>query len=71
MRDYIKSLVTVASAKESVDTVVRRMATVSRDVTYPGIVVILDKKGILLGIITDGDIRRAYSENIPLPLREI
>ena len=65
MSDFIKSLVTVASPKESFDTVVRRMSKDSRDVAYPGLVVVLDKKGVLLGIMTDGDIRRAYAEDIP------
>jgi UDP-N-acetyl-D-mannosaminuronic acid dehydrogenase len=65
MIDYIKTLVTTASPSDSFDMVIRRMAKDSRNVTYPGIVVILDNKGILLGVLTDGDIRRAYAANIP------
>ena len=60
----IQSLATVAAADESIDIVIRRMAKESRDVKNPGIAVILDKKGVLLGIVTDGDIRRSYSQNI-------
>jgi nucleotide sugar dehydrogenase len=41
------------------------MAKESRDVKNPGIVVVLDKQDVLLGIMTDGDIRRAYSDDIP------
>ncbi len=64
MIDFIKSLVTVADPKESIDAVVRRMAKQSQDVLYSGIVVVLDKKGVLLGVVTDGDIRRSYARNI-------
>ena len=64
MNSYIKNLVTFSTQKESIDSVVRRMSEESRKVVYPGIVVILDGKGALLGIVTDGDIRRAYSNNI-------
>ncbi len=65
MTSSIKSLVTVVAPEESVDTVIRRMAKESRDVKNPGIVVVLDKQDVLLGIMTDGDIRRAYSDDIP------
>ncbi len=65
MRNSIKSLVTIASPTESVDVIIRRMAKESRHVTHPGIAVILDVHNILLGIVTDGDIRRAYANNTP------
>ena len=57
----------------SIDNVVRRMAKESRKVLYPGLAVFLDESGVLLGILTDGDIRRAYSKNInfSLPVSEI
>jgi UDP-N-acetyl-D-mannosaminuronic acid dehydrogenase len=64
MISSIQSLVTVAAVGETIDIVIRRMAKESRDVKNPGIAVILDKKGILLGIVTDGDIRRSYSDDI-------
>ena len=64
MMDFIKTLVTTASSSESFDMVIRRMAKDSRNVTYPGIVVVLDKDGILQGVMTDGDIRRAYAADI-------
>ena len=65
MKDYIKTLVITASPSHSLDEVIRKMADGSRSVIYPGIVVILDNKGILLGVLTDGDIRRVYASNIP------
>jgi UDP-N-acetyl-D-mannosaminuronic acid dehydrogenase len=64
MISSIKYLVTVATPDESIDTVIRRMAKESRDVKNPGIAVVLDKQGVLLGIVTDGDIRRSYSDDI-------
>jgi UDP-N-acetyl-D-mannosaminuronic acid dehydrogenase len=64
MMDYIKTLVTTASSRESFDVVIRRMAKDSRNVAHPGIVVILDKDGVLKGVMTDGDIRRAYAADI-------
>ena len=54
----------VASIEDTIDKVVCQMAEKSREVYYPGLAVILDKNGILLGVVTDGDIRRAYAKNI-------
>jgi len=64
MNSFIKSLVVSAFPEESIDVVIRKMAKESRNVNYPGIVVILDKQGVLLGVVTDGDIRRSYANNI-------
>jgi nucleotide sugar dehydrogenase len=58
-------MATVATLKESIDVIVRRMALESKDITYPGIAIVLDKQNTLLGIVTDGDIRRAYADDIP------
>ena len=65
MIDFIKSLATIVSPEDSFDSAIRQMAQDSRNVVYPGIVIILNKEAILLGIMTDGDIRRAYAANIP------
>jgi len=65
MIDFIKSLATIVSPEDSFDSAIRQMAQDSRNVVYPGIVIILNKETILLGIMTDGDIRRAYAANIP------
>jgi len=65
MMNSIKSLVTISSPEECIDDVIRRMAKESRYVDNPGIAVVLNKQNILLGILTDGDIRRAYSDDIP------
>jgi nucleotide sugar dehydrogenase len=64
MNSSIKSLVTIAAPSESIDIVIRRMAKESRKVEYAGIVVVLDSQKTLLGIVTDGDIRRAYASDV-------
>jgi len=64
MTNSIKPLVTIAAPEESVDKVIRRMAKESRSVQNPGIVVVLDEHSTLLGVVTDGDIRRTYSDDI-------
>ena len=64
MNSSINSLVTIAAPSESIDVVVRRMAKESRKVEYAGIVVVLDSQKTLLGIVTDGDIRRAYASDV-------
>ena len=60
----LNHLAVIASPNASIDNVVRRMASESREVAHPGIAVVLDKKRVLQGIVTDGDIRRAYADNI-------
>jgi nucleotide sugar dehydrogenase len=49
------------------------MAARSREVAYPGLAVVLDGDGRLLGILTDGDFRRAYARGISFsgPVSEI
>jgi len=49
------------------------MAKESRKILYPGLAVFLDDSGLLLGVLTDGDIRRAYNTNINFskPVSEI
>lgn len=56
------------SESTSIDATVRRMATRSREVDHPGIAVALDDDGVLLGVVTDGDIRRAYASDIDFSL---
>jgi len=64
VNSFIKSLATVVTLKDSIDVVIRRMAKESKNVTHPGIAVVLDGQDTLLGVVTDGDIRRAYSNDI-------
>ncbi|MBT5400418.1 nucleotide sugar dehydrogenase [bacterium] len=63
----------IASPADSIDYVVRQMAKKSRKVDHPGLAVILNKDNVILGVITDGDIRRAYASNVSFsnPVSEI
>jgi len=60
----LKKMATIVFPNDTIDSVVCRMAEESRKVNHPGVAIILDKKGILLGILTDGDLRRAYAERV-------
>ena len=73
MSKKLKKLATVVAPHNSIDQVVSRMAEESRQVVYPGLAVVLDEDDILLGIMTDGDIRRTYSRNIDFsqPVSEV
>lgn len=63
MKSLTKQVV-VADLNDSIDSVVRRMAKKSRNVKYPGLAVVLNNQGQLEGILTDGDIRRAYARDV-------
>ena len=64
MIDNIKSLVVLASPEDTIDQVIRNMSSRSKKVLFPGVVLILDSENCLLGVVTDGDIRRAYADDI-------
>jgi len=64
MTNNIQKLTVVATPTETIDLVVRRMAKESHNVKHPGLAVVLGDDKILLGMITDGDIRRAYANDI-------
>ena len=55
--------VTVVKTTDSVDFVVRKMANESTTTRFPGFAVVI-KNGPIQGVVTDGDIRRAYANNI-------
>lgn len=58
-------LAVVAKPEDSIDKTFRAMAARSREVAHPGLAVILDDAVRLVGILTDGDLRRAYARDIP------
>ena len=58
MTEHLAKLATVVAPYDTIDQVIRLMAKESGRVKYPGIAVVLDGKRVLLGIMTDGDIRR-------------
>jgi len=47
----------------SIDELYRKLSFVSKDKVFPGVAIILNDKK-LTGVVTDGDIRRAYSKDI-------
>jgi len=61
----IAQLATVVGPKDTIDQVVRKMAKDSHFVLHAGLALVLNEKDTLLGVVTDGDIRRIYAEDIP------
>lgn len=66
-------VVTVVSPNDSIDFAIRKMSLESQLVQSPGLSVVLDDDYVLKGIITDGDLRRAYASDIDFsnPVSEI
>jgi UDP-N-acetyl-D-mannosaminuronic acid dehydrogenase len=55
--------ITTVKPSDSIDFVVRKMANDSRVSDFPGFAVVIEKDS-LKGVVTDGDIRRSYANNI-------
>lgn len=73
MNSDLTTLAVVAGPDDSIDATFRAMAARSKMVAHAGLAVVLDAAGCLLGILTDGDLRRAYARNIGFdrPVSEI
>jgi UDP-N-acetyl-D-mannosaminuronic acid dehydrogenase len=73
MKSDLSTLCVVARPGDSIDATFRAMAARSREVAHPGLAVVLDDVGSLMGMLTDGDLRRAYARDIPFskPVSEI
>jgi len=65
MNRSIMQLTTVVAPEDTIDQVVRKMAQESWKVSYPGLAVVLGEENTLLGVVTDGDIRRIYTDDVP------
>ncbi len=65
MKLDLNILAVVAKSEDSIDKTFRAMAARSREVAHPGLAVIVDDAGRLVGMLTDGDLRRAYARDIP------
>lgn len=63
MTSYLKNLAVTTSADATVDEVYRLISQQSKSVSHPGIALVLDAHSRLIGIITDGDVRRAYASD--------
>jgi UDP-N-acetyl-D-mannosaminuronic acid dehydrogenase len=57
----ISKLAVIVSPDTTIKSTVGYMAELSGAVAYPGIAVVLDDQGVVHGVLTDGDIRRAYA----------
>jgi UDP-N-acetyl-D-mannosaminuronic acid dehydrogenase len=64
MRKDVSKLLVVVQPEETLDATFRRMALESKKVLYPGLAAIINTNEQLLGIITDGDLRRAYARDV-------
>lgn len=60
-------------ADDTIDSTVRRMARDARRVRHVGIAVVLDEAERVIGVVTDGDVRRAYATDVAFsePVRRI
>ena len=69
----INNLIVTANQSRSLDSVVREMAERSNEVACVGTAVITSSDERVVGIITDGDIRRSYAAdfNFALPVGEV
>jgi len=65
--------VTVVSPEDSIDSAIRMMAVKRSPEQIDGIAVAVDPDGKVCGILTDGDIRRAYARGVDFsrPLHEV
>ena len=64
MRSAVSTLAVIVPPEETIDRVIRRMAAESRAVAHAGLAIVLDSTGYVLGVLTDGDIRRAYARGV-------
>ena len=73
MKSIYKELTVIVSQHENIDCVVRKIADSSKIVAHPGLAVVLGRDNVLLGVVTDSDIRRAYADDVPFsrPISEI
>lgn len=69
----LEKLAVIVSADISIDAAIRKMAAQSAQVLHAGIALVLDPSHKLLGVFTDGDIRRAYARDVDFsePVSEI
>jgi nucleotide sugar dehydrogenase len=50
-------------SQETCDTVYREISESSKIVDFPGIAVVVSESGVVMGVVTDGDFRRAYTDD--------
>lgn len=60
----VRGLAVCVDVSDSIDHVVRELAARSKEVEYQGLALVIESDGSLAGVVTDGDIRRAYSRDL-------
>jgi hypothetical protein len=73
MKTELSRLAVIVAANDTIDSTFRLMATRSKEVAHAGLAFVLDGEYKLMGLLTDGDLRRAYSRGIDFsrPVSEI
>ena len=64
MRIPVNKKTTLVSHRDAISKVVRQMGDAVADIECPGIAVVLDANNRVVGVLTDGDIRRSYSRGV-------
>lgn len=72
MSNLIDEKILVVSKSIPIDELFRQLSFVSKNKLFPGVALVLNEEK-LIGVVTDGDVRRAYSNNIDFnsPISEI
>lgn len=60
----LERLAVLVSPDATIDATVRELAAHSKAVVHAGVAVVLDEERRVQGVVTDGDIRRAYADDI-------
>lgn len=63
-KSHLSKDVILLSLKNSIDETIRIISLNSKNTKYPGFAIVTDKELKVLGVITDGDIRRAYVKGV-------
>jgi CBS domain-containing protein len=73
MIDETGAKILSVNIKESCDSVYREMSESSKVVDFPGIAVVVSEANKVEGVVTDGDFRRAYSDDydFKMPIESI
>ena len=73
MIDEMGAKILSVNIKESCDSVYREMSESSKVVDFPGIAVVVSEANKVEGVVTDGDFRRAYSDDydFKMPIESI
>lgn len=64
MNELSNTRVTIVSPEDSIDSAIRKMAVKRSVDQIDGIAVAVDVDGLVRGVLTDGDIRRAYARGV-------